>query len=52
MTLAQIIVKNKGKCCDTCRNYDWYYDTCEKYNCEIDGRGMCSSYDPRTESEE
>lgn len=35
--------------CDTCRYYQWYYDKCEKYDCEVDGRSRCAAYEPRGE---
>ena len=38
------------RCCDTCTYYRWYYDYCEKYNCEVDGRSMCNSW--RSEDED
>ena len=32
------------KCCDTCQYYEWYYDKCQLYDCEVDARSICSSY--------
>ncbi len=32
------------KCCDTCQYYEWYYDKCRFYDCEVDARSICSSY--------
>lgn len=26
------------KCCDNCLHYHWYYDYCDKYDCEVDAR--------------
>ena len=33
-------------CCDNCKYYYWYYDKCTKYDCEVDARSMCSSFEP------
>lgn len=33
-----------NQCCDNCRHYHWYYDYCDKYDCEVDARethGCC-----------
>ena len=30
------------KKCDTCISYEWYYDKCNKFNCEVDDRSCCS----------
>ena len=41
------------KCCYTCVYYEWYYDKCTKFNCEVDSRSYCSFYKPQgKESEE
>ena len=32
------------KCCDTCQYYEWYYDKCQLYDCEVDARSVCSDY--------
>ena len=34
------------KCCDTCKYYHWYYDKCDKYDCEVDARSVCAAYEP------
>ena len=34
------------KCCDTCKHYHWYYDKCDKYDCEMDARSVCAEYEP------
>ena len=31
--------------CDTCKWYAWYYDKCNKYDCEVDGRSVCNGYE-------
>lgn len=33
------------KCCDNCIHYHWYYDHCDKYECEVDVRSVCSSHE-------
>lgn len=30
-----------SKSCDTCEYYEWYYDWCNKWHCEIDFRQVC-----------
>lgn len=35
------------KCCDTCVHYEWYYDKCTKYQCEVDPRSICTLYQSR-----
>lgn len=32
------------KCCDNCKFYEWYYDKCKKYNCEVNAKHLCSMY--------
>ena len=39
------------KKCDTCANYNWYYDKCKEFNCEVDDRSCCSAWkEPREKS--
>ena len=26
--------------CDKCKFYNWYYDWCAKWQCEVDGRAV------------
>lgn len=26
--------------CDNCKYYDWYYDFCNKWKCEVDARAV------------
>ena len=33
------------ECCDNCLHYCWYYDYCEKWQCEVDDRSVCSEYE-------
>ena len=37
------------KCCDNCRYYEWYYDWCNLFKCEMDARSRCNSYKGRRE---
>jgi len=37
--------ENLKRCCDTCKYYHWYYDKCDKYNCEVDARSVCVAYE-------
>lgn len=39
--------KPQKKCCDTCKYYEWYFDKCQKYNCEVDNRSVCSLHEER-----
>lgn len=32
--------------CDNCSHYCWYYDRCEKWDCEVDGREVNSCFEP------
>ena len=34
--------------CDDCEYYEWYYDRCNKWNCEVDGRSVCSAFKERS----
>ena len=33
--------------CDKCRNYRWYYDHCDKWDCEVDWREVHNCFEPR-----
>ena len=37
--------RHDNKCCDKCKNYEWYYDKCEKFDCEVDGRHVCTYFE-------
>ena len=37
--------------CDKCKNYNWYYDWCKKWHCEVDNRAIYSCYEPYREEE-
>lgn len=32
--------------CDNCSHYCWYYDRCEKWDCEVDGREVHDCFEP------
>ena len=32
--------------CDNCKYYEWYYDHCRKWDCEIDAREVHNCYEP------
>ena len=34
----------KERKCDNCRYYEWYYDLCKKWNCEVDARSVYSCF--------
>lgn len=31
--------------CDNCIHYHWYYDYCDKWNCEVDERETCNCFE-------
>lgn len=33
------------KTCDNCKYYHWYYDKCDKWNCEVDSRSVCELHE-------
>lgn len=33
------------QCCDKCKNYHWYYDHCDKWNCEVYGRSVYDCFE-------
>jgi len=35
---------NSQRCCDNCTYYNWYYDRCNKYDCETNARSVCASF--------
>ena len=39
-------MKKKKKTCDGCAYYDWYWDRCRRFDCEVDSRGVCYGYVP------
>ena len=41
-----------NQCCDNCTYYQWYYDWCEKWHCEVDFRSKCNSYTNEKEEED
>lgn len=32
--------------CDDCKHYEWYYDRCRKWDCEVDGREVHNCFEP------
>lgn len=36
------------KCCDNCLHYHWYYDYCDKYDCEVDARAVYDCFEEWT----
>ena len=32
--------------CDNCKHYRWYYDRCDKWDCEVDSREVHNCFDP------
>ena len=44
--VIQMSNQQSKKCCDTCKYYHWYYDKCDKYDCEVDARSVCAAYEP------
>lgn len=33
--------------CDECKHYEWYYDRCKKWECEIDARAVHNCFERR-----
>lgn len=33
--------------CDNCRYYEWYYDYCSKWKCQVDSREVHDCFKPR-----
>lgn len=33
--------------CDNCMHYCWYYDYCEKWDCEVDAREIHNCFEER-----
>ena len=40
-----------GKCCDNCKWFEWYWDKCTKWDCEVDARECHSCFDERESNE-
>ena len=40
---APFIIMN----CDECKHYCWYYDHCEKWDCEVDAREVHNCFEHR-----
>ncbi len=37
--------------CDKCKYYHWYYDWCDKWKCEVDGRSVYNCFCKAEEDE-
>ena len=33
--------------CDNCKHYEWYYDKCRKWDCEVDAREVHNCFEQR-----
>ncbi len=33
--------------CDSCKHYRWYYDHCNKWDCEVDAREIHNCFETR-----
>lgn len=33
--------------CDNCKHYEWYYDRCRKWDCEVDAREIHNCFEQR-----
>lgn len=33
--------------CDDCKHYEWYYDRCRKWDCEVDAREVHNCFERR-----
>lgn len=40
---------NETHCCNNCRHYLWYYDSCTKWQCEVDCREVHPCFVKREE---
>ena len=40
---------NHTKNCDNCIHYHWYYDWCDKYDAEVDSRGVYDCFERKEE---
>ena len=49
--VIDVVDMKSKKCCDTCKYYEWYYDKCNKYNCKVDDRSVCSSHKEREQDD-
>ena len=36
--------------CDNCKWYNWYYDHCAKWDCEVDAKEVHSCFETRGET--
>lgn len=40
-------LKRNPKCCNNCKWYQWYWDACVKWNCEVYYNAVYSCFEPR-----
>lgn len=33
--------------CDDCKHYEWYYNRCQKWDCEVDAREVHNCFEQR-----
>lgn len=45
-------MSEKKECCDSCTHYHWYYDYCDKWDCEVDSRAVNDCFEPRRNKNE
>lgn len=43
---AEVRMKT-DKCCDNCMHYHWYYDYCDRFECEVDAREVHDCFTER-----
>lgn len=42
----QRVLKERLMNCDDCKHYEWYYDRCRKWDCEVDRREVHNCFEP------
>lgn len=43
------LIKRLKASCDNCKHYHWYYDYCDKWECETDARSVHNCLEPAEE---
>ena len=41
---------NTNTNCDYCKHYNWYYDYCDKWKCEIDARSIYDCFEQNNDT--
>ena len=36
-----------NKCCDNCKWYGWYWDRCERWQCEVNRNSRCNGWETK-----